>query len=398
MLKKFAILMLCFIQIGLAQRFGYSVFVDSVSDKLLTYLTFSIGTPEVSGVKDIDNVYHYDFYIVLSVFTSDKEKKFVADTTSHFKEDIEDGGEIEFYTTWWHYFEAGKYKVSVQVEGNTKYRNYEYEMNIISPLKRVGREFVGFSYIPIVYHDGVTFPVYNNFVGVVQQLLLVIDFYYYSDFPDSAGLFRVLTLNSNVPVARDTVSVKGTKRMLYRIHLDRLKPGTITLYLVCGDYADSIKLDYIYQTEKAVRIIQALKYVATKKTWEKFFKNSTPESAVSDIMKFYEEGVKNDEINFAVKFSEFLARFEYAEKNFVENFMRGYQTDRGYILIVYGFPDYIEIYRAIEYHLTADLMVWYYEMENFTVVFEKFGVGDIWRVKPFAPPPSYSWRVLKFDF
>ncbi len=185
---------------------------------------------------------------------------------------------------------------------------------------------------------------------------------------------------------------------MLKIGLRDLEAGTITIYFSYKDYVDSISVDYVYKTAKALRIIRALKFVTSNKTYKKYFKNVSETNAVELLLKFYADGKQSDPLNFELMFREFLARFEYAEKFFVENSRRGFETDRGYILLTYGFPDYIETFRAMEYYLQNDLMVWYYEREGFKIIFEKIGVGDEWRVRPFVPPGTFSWRILKFDF
>ena len=120
---------------------------------------------------------------------------------------------------------------------------------------------------------------------------------------------------------------------------------------------------YLYETELAIR---PMKYLLEASEWDeiddmpfeqqrtwfiKFWKNQdpTPETPLNEIQY------------------EFYFRVDLANRDFSLRFKEGWETDRGYALILYGEPNKRDLHRYVTH--TKPYEIWYYEELNKRLTF-----------------------------
>ena len=311
--------------------------------------------------------------------------KLVFDTSYDRRyKDIE-GIDILFYETLWlkmPTFENGILLVVVSDYNSSKIVRETYPFSVKVPYSS-DYDFVGISLIPTIKLNNSIHPL---LFGTIPIGFEVFEIYaeIYSLGTSSHGAIVNIYNNDNVIYHHKIEPFNGVVAFKYLIYLEKVNYGNIDVVVQFDNgYMVRESFVYVFDNERAGRIINALKLVTAASLWKNYFKDVGVSNRVAALLRFVDEMAKKDR-TFIDKWNEFLLRFDYAERFFVEGSRRGYETDRGHILIVYGWPDDIQVYSNLEYRIYRDLMVWVYYFDDLIITFERFGVGDTWRVKPFV--------------
>lgn len=375
------------------QNFSYETFLDAQMDKVGVYMFYNISTPNVVPLKEASGEkYRFLFYIEFVI----SEKNHIIKDTTLVTDLSLDYYDAFFSYSFITYLDEGSYILDVLVDdfGSGKVLKERYDLKIISPVQRYSKAFIGTSVIPGVKFNNYETVITDHFLGLKDDSLIVyITFYYYPD-KISFGVFKITLFNNNTLVITDTIKVLGNRTIRYSVNLKQLQYGDITLVLESDEYIRHINFEYVLSLNKTIRIVEALKYVLNKKTWNKYFKNYTKGTVVKKFVIFVDEYIDGD-FERQNQLREFLRRFELAERLFIEGTRKGYQTDRGWVFILYGEPDFVEFYSSLENHIKKDLYVWYYYREGITLIFERVGVGEEWRLVSLLPTIPSS-RKLEF--
>ena len=115
---------------------------------------------------------------------------------------------------------------------------------------------------------------------------------------------------------------------------------------------------YLQETELAIR---PLKYLLESEEWEKVddMSHQEQEEWFQNYWKQKDptEGTPFNEIQY-----EFYFRVDLANNEFSLRFKEGWETDRGYAMIVFGEPDQRDKHHYVTY--TKPYEIWYYDMLN----------------------------------
>ena len=375
----------------------YTTFFHPHSESLIVYIAYNIYSPEmVDGLKE-DNGFSFDYNveIVINKKVAPREYDLVFDTTydKHFKN--VPSLDATFYETLWlnlPSFNEGEIIIVVSDYNSSKFIKENYFFSVKTPLN-FDLDFVGTSMIPFIEQGHSKYPLIDKTIPLGFEIFeIYVEFY---AFGAHKHFVNVTLTNNDQVIFQENVVVSEVNAYTIKVFLEKIEYGDLEFRVIYDNkYEYRAKFEYVFGNDKAGRLIAALKYVSIPSLWKKYFKDLDKNQRVRALLRFVNE-MKNKDKYFLEKWNEFLLRFEYAERFFVEGTLRGYETDRGWVLIVYGWPEDIQVFSALEYHIYKDLMVWYYYHDNFAIVFERMGVGDNWRVKPFAPPSTS--KELRFS-
>jgi len=368
----------------------YVVFFNPNSELLDVYVNIRIVSPRDVGFIYEDEEYLFNFDVEVSF----KNKEVHKDTILNYKYKLYNS-DIEFYSNFFIELPPGKYGVDISIHdylnGRDSYKSAE--INVVQPVDAA--TLVGASIGLFKGVEDMTLPAFG-YIGLEATHIQVIVYLYNYNF--HAKTFYIYLYNNEMPFFVDSITVNpnSTFGRKYNVLLSDLSYGTVKAVVKCGNYQKEGKITYVYDEIIAQRVVEALKLVTNEKTWKKYFKGYKEYDVVLRLLNFT-KAMQLKDPNFEYKFNEFLFRFNYAENLFVESLTRGYQTDRGRMLIIWGMPDDIELVNALEYRVYKDYQLWHYYKERFTIVFERLSVTDEWLFRGYIGSPTDYGRKLWFD-
>ncbi len=207
---------------------------------------------------------------------------------------------------------------------------------------------------------------------------------------------RILDLNNKTVMDLGTESYTVTRKNFPSIHsydISALSGGTMNLVLIVSDLktgkkAETRKKIYMLNPGESVDFLAAdnplamsekeldsLYYILQpllSNTEKKLYKNSKAEGKKSFFTSFWEMRDPKPETPHNEYQLEINRRIEYANEHFTSLYRSGATTDKGIILLKYGFPDDVQVYRSSSD--TKPYEIWsYFELEGGV----QFYFGDI---------------------
>jgi GWxTD domain-containing protein len=207
---------------------------------------------------------------------------------------------------------------------------------------------------------------------------------------------RILDMNENLIMNLGSESYTVPRQNFPVIHsydISGLKGGTANLEILVTDFssekiASSRKKIYMLNPEesaaflvdddptaKTEKELDSLYYILQpimSNTEKRLYKNSNYEGKINFFHSFWAMRDPKPETPHNEYQLEVNRRIQYANEHFVSHYRSGASTDKGIILLKYGFPDDVQVFRSTSD--TKPYEIWnYYELEGGV----QFYFGDI---------------------
>jgi len=134
---------------------------------------------------------------------------------------------------------------------------------------------------------------------------------------------------------------------------------------------------FITDIDKAT---EQLRYIAKGSEIDHIREATTPDEKQKRFLEFWSKHNPDPKASYNELMEEYYSRVEYADKNYT-NYMEGWKTDRGMILIQFGPPQNIERHPFNSDNKPYE--IWYYYDQNREFIFvDETGFGDYRLVYP----------------
>jgi GWxTD domain-containing protein len=352
--------------------------------------------PEINFIKDADH-YIGRLDISVSAFTPDNEQvwqknQMVELQVKEFSQTISDKlSSIKQFSTD---LTPGKYDFVFQVTDQESKKVASFRKSL--EVRDIGKDSLAMSDVMLVHrvnNDGVRKNIVPNLSGIIsrESMSFFLFFEIYRKIPIDSVKMICQFINSKRDVIGQYVQIEylteNRTQVIWKIDTPALASDHYTLLIemegmsLGQSYRSStsrscqIKLKSLPSTIVDIdKATDQLIYIAKGGELDYIREAVTPEEKLIRFLDFWFKHDPDPKTSRNQLMEEYYARVAYADRNF-GNYMEGWKSDRGMVLIKYGPPQNVE-----RHPFDSDSKpyeVWYYYEQNREFIFvDESGFGD----------------------